>query len=180
MGLETVKDEILSNANKQAGFVIAEAKKEADRILKEAEKKAELMKEHAEARTKKRIELMKKQELTSAELDNRKMLLEAKKQAVENVFAEARARIEKLDDAQREAHLKKLFDKIKKDIEPVHIYCSKRDHPLLKAKAETAGIIGGLIAENNDKTVRVDYSFETLLQSVKDNEMQEINKILFG
>jgi len=72
MGLETVKDEILSNANKQAGFVIAEAKKEADRILKEAEKKAELMKEHAEARTKKRIELMKKQELTSAELDTEK------------------------------------------------------------------------------------------------------------
>jgi len=50
------------------------------------------------------------------------------------VFAEARARIEKLDDAQREAHLKKLFDKIKKDIEPVHIYCSKRDHPCLRPK----------------------------------------------
>ena len=39
---------------------------------------------------------------------------------------------------------------------------------------------GGLIAENKDGTVRVDYSFDTMLQTIKENELQSINKVLFG
>ena len=41
-------------------------------------------------------------------------------------------------------------------------------------------IAGGLVAENKEKTVRVDYSFETLLDGIKENELQNISKILFG
>ena len=41
-------------------------------------------------------------------------------------------------------------------------------------------MIGGIIAENGEKTIRVNYSFETLLESVKEAELQNISKILFG
>ena len=46
--------------------------------------------------------------------------------------------------------------------------------------AKAVDIIGGLIAENKDGTVRVDYGFDTMLQNIKENELQSINKVLFG
>ncbi|MEK6876839.1 MAG: V-type ATP synthase subunit E family protein, partial [Nanoarchaeota archaeon] len=61
------------------------------------------------------------------------------------------------------------------------VYCNKNDAKLVKGfKAESSDITGGLIAENADGTVRVDYSFDTMLQNVKENELQKISKILFG
>lgn len=181
MGLETVKEEILNSAKEQANSLIAEARKEANRTAKEAEKKIEGMQQKTDADAKRMMELIKKQELASAELENKKMILEAKKQIIEAAFAEARKKLENLDDKKTEAYIKKLLEKAKNDIEVAHVYCNKKDAKFLKEfRAETAGMIGGLIAENKEKTIRVDYSFETILQGIKENELQNMNKLLFG
>jgi len=180
MGLEAVKEEILNSAKEQSNSMVAEARKEADRIMKEAERKIEEMKEKSEAETKKAIEAIKRQELASAELENKKMFLEAKKQVIDGVFSEAKKRLESLEDKKREVHIKKLLEKIKHDIDAAYIYCNKKDAKFLKnLETESIGIIGGLIAENKEKNIRVDYSFETMLQIIKENELQSINKILF-
>lgn len=181
MGLETVKDEILNSAKEHSNSLIAEARKEASRIMKEAEKKAEAAKEKSETETKKMIDAIKRQELAAAEIESKKMLLEAKKQVIENVFIEARNRLEKSDDKKREAYIKKLLEKIKNEIHAEHVYCSKSDAKFIKGfGAEAINMLGGLIAENKEKTIRVDYSFETMLESIKEKELQGINKLLFG
>ncbi len=181
MGLEALKEEILNSAKEQANSLIAEARKEANRIMKEAEKKIEEMKEKSDIETKKMLDTIKRQELASAELENKKILLEAKKQIIESVFIEAKKRLENLDDKKRESYLKKLLEKAKNDIEIEYVYCNKKDTKFLKGfNVEIANIIGGLIAENKERTIRVDYSFETLLQGIKENELQNINKLLFG
>ena len=90
MGLEAVKEEILSTAKEQANSLIAEARKEANRIMKEADKAIEAMKEKSEAETKKAVDIIKRQEVASADLDNKKKALEAKKQVIESVFEEAK------------------------------------------------------------------------------------------
>jgi len=181
MGLETVKEEILSNAKEQSNSLIAEARKEANRITRETEKKMEEMKEKSEAETKKILDTVKRQESANAELENKKMLLEAKKQVIEGVFSEAMKKLETLDDKKREIYFKKLLEKAKNDIEIAHVYCNKKDSKFLKGfDAEPISIIGGLMSENKEKQVRVDYSFETLLQGIKENELQNISKVLFG
>ena len=181
MGLEAVKEEILDNAKEKSNSLIADARKEANRIMKEMEKKVEEMRGKSEAETKRAFDLIEKQEFASAELENKKMTLDAKKQIIESVFAEAKKRIENLDDKKREACIEKLLHKAKKDIHIAHIYCNKKDAKFLKDhNAEPVDIIGGLIAENKDMTVRVDYSFETLLQNIKENELQNLSKVLFG
>ena len=99
----------------------------------------------------------------------------------EAAFAEARKKRENLADKKPEAYIKKLLEKAKNDIEVAHVYCSKKDAKSLKElKAEAADMIGGLIAENKEKTIRVDYSFETILQGIKENELQNMSKLLFG
>tara|TARA_Y100000310_G_scaffold318480_1_gene372610 strand:+ start:1988 stop:2560 length:573 start_codon:yes stop_codon:yes gene_type:complete len=181
MGLETVKEEIVRNAKEQETALIAEARKEANRIMKEVEKKIEDVKEKSNAEIKKKIDVIKKQELTSAELENKKMLLEAKKELIESVFIEVRKKLASLDDEKRESYIKKLLEKAENDIEVANVYCNKGDLEFLKDfNTEAVDITSGLIAENKDTTIRVDYSFETMLQSIKENELQSINKILFG
>jgi len=180
MGLEAVKEEVLDNARQQSNAIIADARNESNRIAREAEKNIEEIKQHSEEETRKMLDTIKKQELASADLENKKMLLEAKKQVIDNVFAESKKRLESMEDKKREALIKKVLDKTKGDIEITYVYCNKKDLRFLKGFAiQPADIIGGLIAENKDKTIRVDYSFDTLLQIIKENELQNINKILF-
>jgi V/A-type H+/Na+-transporting ATPase subunit E len=181
MSLETVKEEVLSGAKAESSSLIAEGKKEAARILREAEKKADELRERAEAESKRLIESIRRQETASSELEAKKIVLEAKKELVEEAFAAAAKSLESMDDKKREAIIKKMMAKARKDIDVAHAYCSKKDSKLLKdIKPEASDISGGLIAENKEKTVRVDFSYETLLQSVRETKMQEISAILFS
>lgn len=181
MGLETVKEEILNSAREQSNSLVAEARKEAGRMLREAEKNVEEMREKSDAETKRMLDMVKRQELASAELENKKMLLEAKKQVIESVFAEARKKLETMEEKKREACIKKLLERAKNDISIATVYCNKKDAKSLREfNVETAEITSGFIAENKEKTVRVDYSFETILQGIQENELQSINKVLFA
>lgn len=181
MGLETVKEEILNSAKEQSSSMLSEARKEANRILRETEKKIEEFRVKSDADAKKAMDTLKRQELASAELDNKKMLLEAKKQAIENVFYEARKKLENMDDKKRELTFRKLLDKAKSEIEIADIYCNKKDAKSFKGlNVRPLDMIGGLIAENKEGTVRIDYSFDTMLQGIKEIELQNINKILFA
>ena len=181
MGLESVKEEIIRNAKEQSNSLLAEARKEANKIMKEAEAKVEGLKAKSEADAKKIIDTIKKQELASSELESRKLVLDAKKQAIENVIADARKKLEALDEKKREAYIKKLLDKCSKEIDFAFVYCSKKDAKFVKGcEIINPDLFGGLIAENRERTIRVDYSFETLLESIKESELQNISKILFG
>jgi len=181
MGLEAVKEEILNSAKEQANSLIAEARREANRISRETEKKIEELQGKSEAETKRAIDIIKRQELASAELENKKMLLEAKKSVIESAFAEATTKLEALDDKKRESLMARLLEKARKDIDVAYVYCSKKDAKFLKnLNPEPAAIISGLIAEDREKIIRVDYSFETMLQGIKENELQSMSKILFG
>ena len=181
MGLEAVKEEVIRQATEQETAMIAEARKESGKLMREAEKKIDDMKEKSEMETKKMMETIKRQALSSAELESKKMVLETKKQIIEAVFAEVRKRLENLDEKKLESLVKKLTERAKKEMEVEHIYCGKKDAKHIKdMKVEQINIIGGIIAENKDKTIRIDHSFETLLETLKESELQNINKILFG
>jgi len=180
MGLETVKEEIIRNAKNQEESLIAKARSETIRLMNETEKKIAGLKEKSDAETKRIIDLIKKQELASAELENKKMLLEAKKELIDEVFTGVQKKVKGLDKKKREEYMNKLLEKCKKDIDVENVYCNEKDLDLAKnLNAESADIIGGVIAENKEKTIRVDYCFDTMLENIKENELQNINKILF-
>ncbi len=181
MGLEAVKEEVLNSAKEQSNSIIADGRKEASRLMKDAEKKIEELKSKSEAELKKSCDAIKRKEIASAELEAKKMLLDTKKQIIDSVFEEAARSLQGLDDRKREGFIKKLFEKAKKDLDVAFVYCSKNDAKFLKGvNVEPANIAGGIIAENKEKTIRVNYSFDTILQSVKETELQNISKILFG
>jgi V/A-type H+/Na+-transporting ATPase subunit E len=181
MGLEAVKEEVIRSARNKEQSLIAEARKKTSEIMKKAEEKAEAIKIQINTETKQLMDTIKKQELASAELENKKAILEAKKQLIESVFSKVQKKVEDLDSKKRQAYINKLLEKAKNDITVADVYCNEKDIKLVKGfSAKKINITGGLIAENKEKTVRVDYSFDTMLQNIKENELQSINKILFA
>jgi len=144
MGLETVKEEVIRSAKSQEQSLIAEARKETVRLMNEAEKKIAEMKQKSNVETKRIADVIKKQELASAELDNKKMLLETKKQLIGSVFAELKKNLERLDGNKRESYINNLLEKAKNDIEVESVYCNKKDLKFVKDfKTEATDILGG-------------------------------------
>ena len=181
MGLDQVKEEIMSKAKQDAVVLLKEGKDEADSIMKKAEGKVKESKEKIDSELNKLHESINKKEIAASELEIKKMFLEEKKKAVENVFSEVQKKIDDLSGKQREQHIKKLIEKAKKEIDVRYIYCSKKDKELIHDfEALEEDISGGIIAENENKDVRVDYSYETLLESIKEEYLQELGKVLFG
>ena len=180
-GIEVIREEIVKKSKEQYKTVIDGAKSEYRKIIKEAEKRIEEYKKKSDEETKQALLKIKKRELTTAELEAKKLELEAKKRQIEGVFDRVKRSILGLGDEQREAIIKKLLERASKEIDAKVFYCNKHDIKFVRGfDAKPCDIIGGLIAENSDKTIRIDYSFDTLLESIKEDYLQEISNILFS
>ncbi len=180
MGIEKVREEVIAKAKKQAAAIIAEAQKEAQAIVASAEEKAKSKKRTAEAEIEKEISEMKTREISSAELEVNKMLLETKKKIIEEAFEEAKQRISKMPASSRKEHIRALISKAKNQIEISKIICNENDVKYAEGyKAQTANISGGIIAENRDGTIRIDYSYESILDKIRDESLKDVAKILF-
>lgn len=188
MGLEKVKQEILEQAREEASRLIEDAKAEARAIMRSAEKQAEgyerLMQEDCEMSA----EVMRRRELASAELDVQKRLLAAKKELIEGIFAQAMKRLGSLSDSKREPHIRKLLDTAKMELDVAVVQCSSKDVKFVgnfsnggKIKAvKNDEMLGGLIAETSDGKLRVDYSYDALLEQVKAGVLGDVARILFS
>lgn len=181
MGLENVKDEIIKTARSKAEEVISEGRKEADRLMRQAEEKINQHREELNAKLKQTETAIKNKEIAFSELEIKKMFLEEKKKAIEGVFEGVRKKLSALDTKKREEHIKKLLGEAQKELDVKHVYCNARDKGFVEGfDVEETEILGGIIAENEQKDLRVDYSYEMLLDNIREKHMSKIGKILFG
>ena len=181
MGMEEVKKEILDNARNQAKQQIKEAEKERESIIKSAESRVEAIKERIEKQTDSAIEQYKAMTLAEASSIVKKQRLSLEKELINEVFDAARKELAGISSKKREDHLNRLLKNAGKHFSFSKLYCSKKDIALLKKhKPSETDITGGLILEDNSGELRVDLSYETLLSSIKQNDVSSISKALFG
>lgn len=181
MGLEKVKQEILLKAKQDCDKLREEGNRQAKEIMGRARKEASETREKAEQGIKTALEEMEKREIAAAELEMNKHLLNAKKDMINKVTEEARKRLSSLSSEKRESHIKKLIEKAKKELDISRIYCNSQDKAFFSDfDVVEQEMLGGFIAENKDQTIRVDYSFESLLQGAIENNLREIAETLFG
>lgn len=180
MGLEEVKEEILNNARDDSNKQIEEAKKEAQEITNKAKKRISDYKIKLKDDKEELIENLKKMKIAQARSEAKKLVLDKKKELIDIVFEKAKQKLASLNDDKRKKYIQTLIGKAKNEIEVATVYCNKKDKNFLQAlKCEETDIIGGIIVENKDKSIRIDYTFETLLDNVKENSLQEIARRLF-
>ena len=179
MSLNKVVEDILHKGEEKKREIVRLGEKERDEQVLQAEKRIEENRAKEEKRTGSLITQMEQQELSSAELESKKILLAAQRRALEELKEQALAELAKYPADKRKKVYSKLVAKAKNDLGECYVYSSKDDKAILQLPAGMASggvvdCIGGLVFESRDRSVRLDFRFESLLEEIWNKKLQEI------
>lgn len=185
MALDSVVKDIIEDAEAKASSLRKEGEEEAAKLLAKAEETVSEMKKKEDKRLEESIARLQRQELSSAELESKKIVLSKKKEILDRSFMETLAELESSDAKTKKKYYRMMVDSVKGIIENPRVRCAPGEAKNLKGLevsdvVEDRSISGGLIFESADGEVRIDMQFETILRNVWDREMKTISDILFG
>ena len=185
MSLDKVVEDILHRGEERKREILKLGEKERDETIFQAEKKAE--EDHKKGLTKADAltTQMEQQEMSSAELESKKALLAAQRQVMEELKEHVLAELEAYPKDKRKKLYTRLAARAKKELGECYVYSNKDDKTLLSLPSgvSVGGQIdcrGGLVFESKDRSVRLDFRFESMVDEVWNKNMREIFAKLFG
>src|SRR5674476_1175529 len=110
MGLEVVVKDVLTRGEEEANRIRQEGIDEANAIVVGAEKTAHQIREEKREQTTEQIERRKNREISSANLEVKRAILNAKKDLLDRVYNEAIEKLATLPESEREEIIKKLLE----------------------------------------------------------------------
>ena len=191
MSLDTVVEDIRNEARERAKEIEAEGEARAEEIISEAEADAEEILAEQKRQTEQTIAQEREQKLSSAKLEAKQKRLEARRDVLQDVRSSVEDRIVNLDDDDREALTRELLDAAAEEFEDgdtVRVYGAAQDDELLTdvvadyAGYEYAGeydCLGGVVVESEQSRLRVNNTFDSVLETVWENNLQDISTRLF-
>ncbi len=183
MGLENIVNDILEQAKSEVATIEAEAQAEVDATINEAKAKAKTIITESQAEVEANILRRLKQEKSSAQLEIKRAGLNAKKDVLDSVYLSAREAILSFPPDKNSSMLKAILDMYGSD--GTRVYSNARDAKLVRELTDLTFMgeidcIGGLIIENDDGSVRLDYTFDRILDGVSEQTLKPVSDILFG
>ena len=190
MSLDTVVEDVRDEARARAEEIHETADAEAEEIIAEAEADAEEIRDERLAEVERQIEQEREQTVSSAKLEAKQERLGARRDVLEEVYDDVESAIAGLEGERRRELTKTLLDASLAefdDDEPVSIYARSSDVELVEdlladANAEVDGevdCLGGVVAESDASRVRVNNTFDSVLESVWDDELKQVAERLF-
>ena len=183
MALEHVKQEIIENAEAEARKILADAKDHAKKEMDAAHRTLDAFDTELQESLQKELDGLEKKYYASMKLASKKVLLQKQKELVDALFQELREHLAQLPKTEKTKILASLYDASKKQVSIGKIYCAKQDVPLVKtlfSTVEAKEMVGGIIVENKDRTLLLDYSFDSIVALLQENKLQEVTALLFG
>src|SRR3989475_4077957 len=183
MTLESAVEAILEQGKAEANRVLEEARNERQRMLSEV--RSEAAKALTETEKAARIEAERKrvQELARAELESRKIVLAAQKEALDKVYDGAFERLGRLSD--NADILRRLLKANESEGRSGgKVYCSPRDEAVVRkivgdSFAGTVECAGGVVYESGGETPRGGLRYESLLRDGLDDAVKEVAETLW-
>lgn len=185
MALDEVINNITESAQAKAGELIQEAEKEKAAILKQADDKVAAKRIAQQKELEVALKRLKQQEISSAELEAKRIILNAKKDVLDKSFQVALNSLLNMDEGNRGRMYRKILDGGKTVIISPKVYCPRGESKLISGVTGLGSIVetdmeAGLVLEDATGKVRLDYRFRVLLESVWDKELKNVSNILFG
>lgn len=197
MGAEKIIEKIIADAEEKARAITSDAQAEAGRIVAAANEAAAEKKGKSLAEGEKEAVLTKQRIVSSAHMEAKKLLLQARQDLLSEAFAAALDKIKNMDNAQFERLMTDLMVNLietgdetviineadKKRLSPDFIYyvnrtVAKEQVPCnVTMSDEARDIPSGFILKRGD--VEINATFEALLRQKKDALSAEVVKILF-
>ncbi|MCX9009798.1 MAG: V-type ATP synthase subunit E [Candidatus Methanoperedens sp.] len=183
MGLDAIVQEIRAKGKAEADRISGETYQEVSKILADSESQAAKIKAAKQEAVRKEIERLRQQELSSAHLEVKRAMLNARKELLDEVYEKSKESIQKLPADKNQKLLGSLIKK--NENSNTKIYSRAKDAPAVKklTKLGYAGEIdclGGVIIENEDGTEYLDLRYDTILKNVSERSLKQVSDILFG
>ena len=191
MSLDTVVKDIRDEANARAEDIRAEGETRAEEIESAAESDAEEILADAEAAVEREIDQLREQRLSSAKLEAKQKRLEARRDVLGEVNDAVEDELASLEGDTREELTRDLLEAASVEFDAgddVSVYGRGDDQELLESIVdeydgyEYAGevdCLGGVVVESEQSRVRVNNTFDSVLEDVWEDNLQEISNRLF-
>lgn len=198
MSLEKILAKIKDDAQREADRIKGQASAKSSQIIKDAKQQADVTKEQLIDEAKQRASRYKERQVSMASLDFRKAVLEEKQKAIDLAFEKA---MEQLLSLKGQKYLELLEELILESVEvgDEELILSSEDQKKLyqgfieslnvklnaegkkgelKISEETRDISGGVILRRGK--IEINSSFESLLESSRDELEAEVSKLLLS
>jgi V/A-type H+-transporting ATPase subunit E len=191
MSLDTVVEDIRDEARARAEEIRADGESRAEAIISEAEADAQEIVADAEREVEQQIEQEREQKLSSAKLEAKQQRLEARRSVLQDVHERVEQAVTDIDGDEREELTRELLDAAAEEFESadtVQVYGRADDQELLEGIVadydgfEVAGehdCLGGVVVEAEGSRVRVNNTFDSVLEEVWEENLREISDELF-
>ncbi|WP_416838461.1 V-type ATP synthase subunit E [Haloferax sp. DFSO52] len=191
MSLDNVVEDIRDEARARAEEIKEAGEERADEIRSKAEAEAEVLVEEREEAVESQIKREREQALSSAKLEAKQARLGARRDVLQRVRAQVEEELATLEDERREALTRTLLDAASvefEDEDTVYVYGRADDADLLEEILEdydgyeVAGerdCLGGVVVEGTNSRVRVNNTFDSVLDTVWEDNLKEVSARLF-
>jgi len=185
MALDKVVKDILDSARMEANKLSEEAEKEKAAILRAADGEITKKRRVKEKELQEALRRLTRQEISSAELEAKRLVLSAKKEVFDRVFEETLREIESMGPQEKAEAYCKICSSAKSLVPRPRVICPRGESNLLSGCAESGSVResdmeSGLILESEDGTIRLDYRFRTILEGIWERELRNVSNMLFG
>ena len=192
MSLETVVEDIREKARGDAERILSESDAEGKEIIDKARKEASVNRAVGKEEISRKIELEKEQKFSRTNLAAKQKTLEKKRDLLELVRQEIENEISQIKGKEREELTGKLIESSIKEfigVKDVFVYGNLEDEKLLKSLLKKhKGVkyggeyewIGGVVMESESARMRVNNTFDSIIETVWTEELKNISELLFG
>ena len=190
--MDTVVEDNRDEAHARAEDIREEGEERADEIVAEARAEAGRIREEREAAVERQVEQEREQAVSGATLEAKQERLEARRDVLEEVREAVEAEIAGLEGDRRETLTRSLLDSAAEEFgtaESVSVYGRAADEALLtRVLADYEGwsyagerdCLGGVVVESEESRVRVNNTFDSVLDSVWEDNLKELSDVLFA
>ncbi|NLI62317.1 MAG: V-type ATP synthase subunit E [Methanosarcinaceae archaeon] len=183
MGLEVVLNDIAEGAKSEVSRIEAEAKAVSEQIVEEARQTSREDLGRRLAAVEENLENQRQQVLSSANLEVKRIQLNKRKELLDSVYQDTVESIKTLPADKNEEYLKTLIKKY--ESEGSVIYSNKESEKIVRKRSSlkyggNIDCLGGIVIENDDGTIRLDYTYDVLLKAVYERSLKQISDILDG
>ncbi|MCJ7516561.1 MAG: V-type ATP synthase subunit E family protein [Methanomassiliicoccales archaeon] len=185
MALDKVVKDILDIARMEANKLSEGAEKEKTAILRAADEEIAKKRKLQERVLQEALRRSTRQEISSAELEAKRIILNARKEILDKVFEETLHEIESMPAQEKAKIYCKVYSNAKDLVPRPKVICPRGESKLLSDCVEPERVMesdmrSGLILESEDGTIRLDYRFKSILEEVWEKELRNISNMLFG
>jgi V/A-type H+-transporting ATPase subunit E len=183
MGLDIVVKDIQEGARAEVSRIKAEGDAKASEITNEAKEVQKKMLGDSLAKAEEDLQNLHQQVISSANLEVKRITLNKRKELLDQVYNQTIEKIKSMPASKKEELLKHILSK--NEASGARAYSSKDSEQIVKKLtslnyAGNIDSIGGVVLENEDGTVRLDFTYDSILENVYEHSLKQMSDILYG